>query len=296
MSVFDLDHINTAWRLLLPPDKRLPSWLAWGNALMSGKEWKQEAFFTGYMTGALNLPGSGLLPAPAVYNNSIAYTSGQTVIYAIQGGGSYFGNNAVYQCISNAPAETPPKGTSLVPDVAPAWVVNSTTAAEWLSTGNMGSPFYWVKVQDNFVGAGERVMYNASRLVFEYALNKWFYNSSTHYRDPASGNSDIYIVPNVLDYDMLYMGPAGNGYNFIPAAYGVAMPYINSTSVPSSLFDFNIHIPVAVYNGLVSSNPMILPYEAAVAAGYNSALRDSIVRAFADQLNVAGMTYNIVTY
>ena len=292
MSVFDIDHINTVWRLLVPPDKRLSKWLQWGASILSGKQWKQEAFFTGYMTGALNLPPpTNILPTPSVYNNTIAYSSGQTVIYAVQGGGIYFGNNAVYQCINTTTTGTQPVGNNLAPDVAPAWAnTNSTEALAYINATG-ASAIYWVKVQDDFIGANERALYNASRLVFEYALNKWFYNSNTHYRNPVSGNSDIYIVPNVRDSDMLFMGPAGNGYNFIPAAYGEAMPYTNLTSAPPSAFDFTIHFPVAIYNDLVST-----AVEAAVTATHNSALRDSIVMAFADKLNAAGMTYNIITY
>ena len=49
MSIFDIDYINIVWNLLVPPDKRLPKWLAWGNAVMHGKQWKGSAFFDGYM-------------------------------------------------------------------------------------------------------------------------------------------------------------------------------------------------------------------------------------------------------
>ncbi len=62
MSIFDVDYSNTLWRLLVPPDKRLPKWLKWGMAVMTGKQWKHDAFFTGYKTGAVNLR-----PAPHLH-------------------------------------------------------------------------------------------------------------------------------------------------------------------------------------------------------------------------------------
>ena len=306
MSVFNIDIINTVWKLLLPPDKRLPKWRAWGSSILAGSQWKQNAFFTGYMAGSENLVVPTLecppnitpeplvyIPAPSVYNTTTTYSPGQTVIYAVQGGTSYYGDNAVYQCLNTCEgAMYAPYGANVAPDVAPAWA-NSNLTEAYNYTNAATPPFYWVKVQDNFIGANERVMYNASRLVFEWALNKWFYNSDTHFQQPVAGNSSIYIHPNIIDQDMLYMGPAGNGYNYIPAGYDEAMPYLNLSSTPPSLFDFSIYFPVAIYNDLVSTS-----IEIAVGTGpvTMTTLRASIVQAFANKYNAAGMTYNIITY
>lgn len=49
----------------------------------------------------------------------------------------------------------------------------------------------WIKVQDNFLGADERVKYNGQKIVLEYALNHRFGGT---FRPPGSSSlSDIYI-------------------------------------------------------------------------------------------------------
>lgn len=269
MSIFDIDHINTVWRLLVPPDKRLPKWLAWGNVVAWAKQWKQDTFFTGYMTGAENLPD---VYRPFRWDGEV--NVGDRYIYQIPTSfRSYYGDNAVYEAIKAQSISTiPPRGESIAPDVAPASATdNPADALAWVE------PYYWVKVQDNFIGANERVMYNASRLIFEWALNKWFF---TNYRDPVAGVSDIYIKPNQDLYNYIYMGPAGNGYNYIPPAYLEATPYVPLTSVLESFYDFTIWVPSSVYTSLSS----------------DSSKREGIVRAFADRINAAGMKYNVNTY
>jgi len=56
----------------------------------------------------------------------------------------------------------------------------------------------WLKIQDNFIGANERVRFNTQRLVLEYALNKRFNGT---FRPPGSSSlSDIYLtnLPSVV--------------------------------------------------------------------------------------------------
>jgi hypothetical protein len=48
----------------------------------------------------------------------------------------------------------------------------------------------WTLVQNNFIGVKERILYNASKLVFEYALNKEY---GTTFRQPTA-ISDIFIT------------------------------------------------------------------------------------------------------
>jgi hypothetical protein len=273
MSIFDIDHINTVWRLLVPPDKRLPKWLSWGAIVAWAKQWKQDTFFKGYMTGASNLD-----PIPFPYSWYPSYNVGDRVIFTIPlSYESYYGDNAVYEVLQrmNVPNLKPPSGQYLAPDVAPASANSSPAAAlAWVEQ------YYWVKVQDNFIGANERVMYNASRLIFEWALNKWFF---TIFRQPnadLSVHSDIYIQPNIRLYDYLYMGPAGNGYNYIPQMYTQATPFVPLTSALESLTDFTIKYLDTAYAKLNSSPD----------------IAEEMVRAFADKINAAGMRYDIETY
>jgi hypothetical protein len=284
MSIFDLDHINTVWRLLVPPDKRLPKWLSWGTVLMTGQQWKQDTFFNGYMTGAANMETPATLFAYLT-----RYGKGDRIIFGIPKAVHIYGDNAVYEAVQDLPfSGIPPTGIALVPDEAPDSAnSNSAAALAWLipdpDSGN-----YWVKIQDNFIGANERALYSASRLVFEYALNKWFF---TTFRQPSSDDtvhSDIYIKPNVRLNDLLYMGPAGNGYNYIPPLSPMATPYVGLSSLLANNFDFTIFFPVGNYNDLDA--------EPDVIATNNTTQRDNIVRSFADKINAAGMIYNITTY
>ena len=49
----------------------------------------------------------------------------------------------------------------------------------------------WTLVQDNFIGLQERILYNGSKIVLEYAMNKEFGGT---FRQPGGSNSDIYIT------------------------------------------------------------------------------------------------------
>ena len=273
MSIFDIDHLNTVWRLLLPPDKRRPKWLAWGMALLSGKQSKQDTFFKGYMTGAENLPAYNAGP----FRFDATTNVGDRIVFRITTSfHSAYGDNAVYEAIKYQRFITHfPTGDYLAPDVPPDSATdNPADALAWVSQ------YYWIKIQDNFIGANERVMYNASRLIFEYALNRWFF---THFHQPSSDDSvhsDIYIVPNQRLYDYLYMGPAENGYNYIPADYADVTVYVPLSSVLENYYDFTINVPSAVYTSLSSV----------------SGNREKIVRNFADRINTAGMTYDVETY
>lgn len=141
---------------------------------------------------------------------------------------------------------------------------------------------YWVKVNDIFIGVNERVKYNGRKLTFEYALNRYF---NTTFRQPdhvdSPTNSDIYISNVAIAYDTFTMYPtwylssimdkdtSAPDYMLSPAVYDTATTY-----------QYDINIPLAVFNALGSTDP----------------IRGSIVRNFADRYNVTGLIYNVVTY
>lgn len=58
-------------------------------------------------------------------------------------------------------------------------VVTSSTGVK--PTGDSLSKKNWLKVQENFIGIDERVRYNGQRIVFEYAINKWFNVTASPY-------------------------------------------------------------------------------------------------------------------
>lgn len=277
MSLFDVDYINVVYNLLLPPYKRITKWLAWGNVMMAAKQWWHNSIFTTWAQG----------DADAAYSNSTTYYSGNRVIYSLQAGGAYYGDNAVYEalCINadgtinvSGFSGVPPTGNAIVPGLKPATVGNSTQALAWLYALNPTNPgCLWIRVSPNFIGANERVSYNAQKLLFEYALNRWF---GTTFKQPSIGVSDIYIS-QLDDVNNDFYGAPDQGtyfgYQFTDATPKYGMP----TNVGGiSPYDFIINVPTAVYNALSAS----------------ASQREGIVRAFADKINAAGMLYEIVTY
>lgn len=151
------------------------------------------------------------------------------------------------------------------------------------NTGNVITDTdYWIKVLDSFIGVNERVRYNGRKLTFEWALNRYF---NTTFRQPDHPEtptpSDIYISNVAIAYDTFTMYPtwylssimdkdtSAPDYMLSPAVYDTATTY-----------QYNINIPLAVYNAL----------------GATGAIRESIVRDFADRYNVTGLIYNVVTY
>jgi hypothetical protein len=304
VSIFDVDYIGTVWRLLVPPDKRLPKWLAWGSAIMSGKQWFHDAIFKTYASG--DVVDAPFKPV------SYTYHTGDRVIYPIQsytagytGANAYHGDNAVYEAVSIYPDGTnntgfsgnQPSGNNVVPSVVPSYVTTPAQALSWLSQ------YYWVRVSPNFIGVYERASYSCQKIIFEFALNRWF---QTTFRQPngtpeaytlnPSGTSDIYIKTNSNINRQFFWSQTTNISFFAPAT-NISDPTIELSNYFSpgysfeKAYDFSIYIPVNVYNALVSSS-----IETFVIAGNNSTLRDGVVCAFADQLNQAGSIYNIITY
>lgn len=75
-------------------------------------------------------------------------------------------------------------------------MVNSSVGID--PTGNALSATNWLKVLDNFIGIDERVRYNGQRIVFEYAINKWFNVTSAPYiyleTPTLGGTSSVCVI------------------------------------------------------------------------------------------------------
>lgn len=293
--IFDIDYINYVWYLLTPPALRQPKQLAWGTAVMAGKQWKGQAFFEGYMQGAAYLTPP-LLPATDAYDPSAFYTTGDRIIYLLQAGGAYYGDNAVYEAINinpdgsnNAPftglanAPVTPAANNIVPSNPPASALASTSAAlQWLSG------YKWIQVQPNFIGANERASYNCQKKIYEYALNKWF---NTTWKQPAAGQPDIYITNNTINSLQFYFSQVTKNSFWARSTDLTYSKFFRGANSFVQQYCFSINIPVADYNALIDTG-----IEAPVAAGGNSPLRDGVVCSFADTLCPVGAIYNIITY
>jgi hypothetical protein len=132
----------------------------------------------------------------------------------------------------------------------------------------------WRVVQPNFIGLSERILYNGSKVVLEYALNKWF---GTVFRQP-NNVSDIYITNNSISISPFRVG----GLESISSTVNnlTSSEFIMQSYTLTVTANFTIHCPVAVYNALDTG--MIN--------------NEKIFRAFVDRYIPAGVTYSITTY
>lgn len=166
------------------------------------------------------------------YDNSTAYVVGDIVYYTDRG---------VYKCIE-------------------------------ATTGNIPTNItYWFKMLDNRIGARERIRYNSQKILFEYALNRWF--------DVPSADPQIYIQNNNIYGTAFLLGGSGETSSTMADNY-VFQNYYLGNSYTYESDDFTIFVPLAVFNALDSNNTN----------------RENIVRGFADNYVLAGMTYNVATY
>lgn len=126
---------------------------------------------------------------------------------------------------------------------------------------------FWTKVNNNFIGTDERVKYNSQKLLFEYALNRFFRTTG------------IYITNNfVTPTNVFVMGDSSANSSYMPSNSIYQADYMRNTAYyGSAIYDFTIFFPIADYTALGSQ-------------------ADSIIRSYADVYNSIGMQYDIQTY
>lgn len=133
--------------------------------------------------------------------------------------------------------------------------------------------YSWQQIQQNFLGVDERVLYNGNKVVYEYALNRWF---GTTFRQPNL-QSDIYISNNTRPTPVFIVGD--NSSDSSSSFLKTSSEFVIDSYTISNIKNFTIHVPVAVYNALGAS-----------------ADRDRIFRSFADKYCAEGLFYDIQTY
>lgn len=106
----------------------------------------------------------------------------------------------------------------------------------------------WVLVQENFIGVKERVLYNGSKIVLEYALNKEF---GGVFRQPSTPSgigdvkSDIYItkipaIPNGFFVGKTEPNCSSVGQSHSSSTIGSTLPSVYN-------YHFRINIPSSLY-------------------------------------------------
>lgn len=110
------------------------------------------------------------------------------------------------------------------------------------NTNNLPTdPAFWTQILGDFRGANERLKYNDQKLIMDYLLNKWF---GTTFKQPADGNSDIWIETTDEIDNSLVMAPNNNSIAFMPTVnfplYGMGPSHIFAVT------NFIVHYPLAV--------------------------------------------------
>ena len=142
---------------------------------------------------------------------------------------------------------------------------------------------YWLPINPNYIGAIERSSYNAIKLVYELALNRefrvpGFFPTVTLGIEPSlftSGNTVIYIQNNMVYTNQMLMDNSGlYGNEYMTKNSIIQTNYMGNVYLGTNQYDYTIYVPNFIY----------------------TATTTNIIRNFADQLNPAGMAYNVIAY
>ena len=140
------------------------------------------------------------------------------------------------------------------------------------TTGNAPTnTAYWKVLLDNRIGIRERIKYNSRKIVLEYGLNRWF--------EIPSADPQIYITNNTIYGTAFILGQAGE-YSSTMARSSTHQLYYLGNNYTYRSDAFTIYVPIAVFNALASNNTD----------------RENIIRTFANNYVLSGMTYSCVTY
>lgn len=198
---------------------------------------------------------------------SVGATSGAVLTYDIIYGGNYY-NNSVGVVLTSTYSTLD---------------ITTITASGAFNISN------WLQILPSFIGYQERSNYYDSRIVYEYALNRYFYSQFRQPNFYDTIKSDIWIGDNELSNTQLWIGPTDYSSGFIGlqestiGGPGTTKAYIG---LDPSLFAPGIHetFIINVPNWLYTTLP-----------GYNgiTGSADKVIRNYADKINYAGMTYII---
>lgn len=164
---------------------------------------------------------------------------------------------------------------------------------ESLIDGNVGntpdiSPSAWILRNSYFIGATERTKYNGRYITLTYALNRYF---QTTFRQPpypapydnglGGGTfSDIYITNVAPAFNSFVVSTDDTPSSHVGTTGSTGLVSTVEIYTAASSYEFDINIPIAVFNALGADDP----------------IRESIVRNFADRYVVSSTQYNVVTY
>ena len=235
--------------LLLPPQLRQQKMVDYLNSISSPLQWMHDITWVDSYVDGFTYPDYS---TASTYYPGLGNTIGDRVIYKDRG---------VYECIATCSNIDPIK---------------------------LGSP-YWELISDNYLGARERVLYNSQKVVFEFALNRWFQTGVLTI--PYSGG--IYINNNITQPNSFIMGTSSQLSSYMVDSTVNGPPQsgwlsLNPFNPPPSQYNFTIFVPISTVNQIDAGNTYSVPFLSKNA--------DTIIRSFADTLKISGMLYDIKSY
>ena len=151
-----------------------------------------------------------------------------------------------------------------------------------LTTPPRQDPANWIKVQNIFIVARERVHYTGQKIYMEFALNRYFKVGSPSLPFTGANQSTQIWISNANNTQSnFWLSNAGVGglVSFLSGSNNFQR-YFLGNSYSYNPNTFTINVPVAVFNAL----------------GPDNATREGIIRSIADKYAQCAKTYNVITY
>ena len=157
----------------------------------------------------------------------------------------------------------------------------------------------WTKILDSFIGVRERARYNGTKLLLEYALNRYFmvtpfstiewgvlWVAGHPVAQTTPPYTQIYIsnVAHSISNFWLSDGGAGSLTSYMNTNSIFQRYFIGNAYATYSPYSFTIYVPTAVYAQIQANQ---------VVAGVTA---EDVIRAFADKYVQAGKLYQIIQY
>jgi hypothetical protein len=233
MSIYDINYNNVVGNMIAP-FLRTASLLKWMYALISPIQWLRDRFFYNYVNSDLYVYCDGVTPLIINYAGTLVK----------------FIDNSLWETqIDNV-------DTSVYnPTIGQVSDINGNTI--------------WIKIQDDFVGLNERVMYSNQKMLFEYLLNNYF-------KHDISANN-IYINTNDISHNMVEIAEEDVD-SFVIAQNDIdSLYWISEWDVEKQEFNFKIFVPTLI----------------ATQLGTNY---QQIISQIVDRYNYFGLIYNYLIY
>jgi hypothetical protein len=113
---------------------------------------------------------------------------------------------------------------------------------------------WWVLVNGSSIAADERIRYQPNRLIFEYALNRWF---GTAFRQPPL-QSDIYIEDTSFYNPSFIVGgiESNSSITYLDRSTG----YVFNDYFVQLPYSFSVNIPTAAYADLGGGDAVLYEF------------------------------------